>query len=99
MLAATCYADDVVLFSASVAAAEVTVAEVIEKLKQVDLTVGAQKTHWTSHPKIVDRSIVVDGMAVLRQELLEFVWTGAQDIRSRTHQLKPTKVWRNGDLF
>ena len=27
------------------------------------------------------------------------VWTGMQDIRSRTEQLKPTNVWRKGDLF
>ena len=40
-----------VLVAASVAAAEVMVAEVIAKLKEVGLTVGAEKTHWTSHPK------------------------------------------------
>ena len=65
VLAAICYADDVVLVAASVAAAEVMVAEVIAKLKEVGLTVGAQKTHWTSHPKMVDRNTVVDGLGVL----------------------------------
>ena len=73
MLAATCYADDVVLVSASLAAAEVVVAEVTAKLKDVGLNVGAQKTHWTSHPKMVDKSIMVDGLAVLWEEVLEFV--------------------------
>ena len=34
VLAATCYADDVVLVAASVAAVEVMVAEVIAKLKR-----------------------------------------------------------------
>ena len=57
MLSATCYADDVVLVAASVAAVEVMVAEVIAKLKDVVLTVGAQKTHWTSDPKMPDKSI------------------------------------------
>ena len=47
-LAAICYADDVMLIGVSVSAAEVMVTEVIEKLKEVGLTVGAQKTHWTS---------------------------------------------------
>ena len=69
VLSAICYADDVVL----VAAAEVMVAEVIAKLKEVGLSVGAQKTHWTSHPKMIDRSTVVDGLAVLLEEVLEFV--------------------------
>ena len=40
VLAAICYADDVVLAAASVAAAEVMVAEVIAMLKDVGLTVG-----------------------------------------------------------
>ena len=44
VLAATCYADDVVLVAASVAAAEVMVTEVITKLKEVGLSVGAEKT-------------------------------------------------------
>ena len=57
VLAATCYADDVMLVAASVAAAEVMVAEVIAKLEDVGLTVGAQKTHWTSDPKMPDKSI------------------------------------------
>ena len=47
-LAAICFADDVVLIAVSVSAAETMVSEVIEKLKEVGLTVGAQKTHWTS---------------------------------------------------
>ena len=40
-----------VLIAVSVSAAETMVSEVIEKLKEVGLTVGAQKTHWTSFPK------------------------------------------------
>ena len=43
LLAAICHADDVVLVAVSVTAAEVTVTEVIAKLKEVGLTVGAQK--------------------------------------------------------
>ena len=74
MLAAICCADDVVLVAASMAAAEVMVAEVIAKLKDVGLKVGAQKnTHWTRHPKVVDKSIMVDGLAVLWEEVLEFL--------------------------
>ena len=49
------------------------VTEVMAKLKEVGLSVGAQKTHWTSHPKMIDRSIVVDGLAVLWEEVLVFV--------------------------
>ena len=40
-LAAICYADDVVLIAVSMDAAESMVSEVIEKLKEVGLTVGA----------------------------------------------------------
>ena len=65
VLSAICNADDVVLVAASVAVAEVMVAEVIAKLKEVGLSVGAQETHWTSHPKMMDTSIVVDGLAVV----------------------------------
>ena len=46
-----CYADDVVLVAVSMSAAEKMVTEVIAKLKEVGLSVGAQKTHWTSYPK------------------------------------------------
>ena len=64
-LAAICYADDVVLIAVSVSAAETMESEVIEKLKDVGLTVGAQKTHWTSFPKMVDKNIMVEGSAVV----------------------------------
>ena len=71
--AAICYADDVVLVAVSMSAAEIIVTEVISNLKEVGLSVGAQKTHWTSYPKMMDRSIMVDGLAVLWEEVLEFV--------------------------
>ena len=101
MLSAICYAGDVVLVAASVA---VMVAEVIAKLHEVGQSVGAQKTHWTSHPKMIDRSIVVDRPAVLWEEVLEFVgskvcWMEMQDTRLHTEQLEPTIVWRSGDPF
>ena len=72
-LASICCADDVVLVVVSKSAAEVVVTEVIAKLKEVGLSVGAQKTHWTSFPKMMDKSIMVDGLAVLWEEVLEFV--------------------------
>ena len=72
-LAAICHADDVVLIAVSIDAAESMVSEVIEKLKEVGLTVGAQKTHWTSFPKMMDKYITVDGSAVVWEEVLEFV--------------------------
>ena len=64
-LAAICYADDLVLIAVSIDAAESMVYEVIEKLKEIGLTVGAQKTHWTSFPKMMDKHITVDGSAVV----------------------------------
>ena len=60
VLAAICHAD-----AASVAASEVMVAEVIAKLTEVGLSVGSQKTHSTSHTKMVDKSIMVDELVVL----------------------------------
>ena len=50
VLAAICFADHVVLVAASVAAAEVMVAEVIAKLKEVGLTVSAQKNTLDKSP-------------------------------------------------
>ena len=72
-LAAICCADDVVLVAVSKSAAEIMVSEVIAKLKEVGLSVGAQKTHWTRYPKMMDKSIVVDGLAVSWEEVLEYV--------------------------
>ena len=69
MLAAICYADDVVLVAVSMSAAEVMVKKVIAKLKEVGLTVGAQETHWTSYLEVVDKSIMVDGLAVVWEEV------------------------------
>ena len=94
-LAAICCADDVVLIAVSMDAAESTVSEVIEKLKEVGLTVGAQKTHWTSFPKM-DQHILVDGSAVGWEEVLEFVrsrcvWTGMHDMRSHTELAQANK--------
>ena len=55
------------------AVSEVMVPEVTAKLKEVGLTLGAEKTHWTFHPKMMDTSIGVHGLAVLCEEVLEFV--------------------------
>ena len=49
VLAGICYADDVVMVAASVAAAEVMVAEVIAKLKDVGLTVGPEDGRQKHH--------------------------------------------------
>ena len=72
VLAATCCADEV-LVAASVAAAEVMVAEVIAKIERCRSECWCTETHWTSHPKIMNKSIMVDGLAVLWEEVLEFV--------------------------
>ena len=56
LLAAICHADDVVLAAASLSAAEVMVADVVEKL-----SVGSEKTHWTWYPKNEDSCFLVDG--------------------------------------
>ena len=105
-LAAICYADDVVLVAVSMSAAEIMVTEVIAKLKEVGLSVGAQKKHWTSYPKSIDKNIMVAGLAWLccgRKYWSLWVqmcaWTGMQDMRSHTDQLMPTNVWRSGGQF
>ena len=78
--------------AASVAVAEVMVAEAIAKLKEVGLSVGAQETHWTSHPKMMDTSIVVDGLAVVWDRWC--VWMEVQDTRLHADLLIPTNVWK-----
>ena len=71
VLAAICYAEDMFL-AAALVAAEVMVARVIAKLKEVGMTVGAEKIHWTSHPKMVDASIV-GWLCSVVEEVSEFV--------------------------
>ena len=90
VLSAIRNADDVVLVAASVVVAEVMVAEAIAKLKEVGLSVGAQETHWTSHPRM-------DGLAVVWDR--RCVWMEVQDTRLHADLLKPTNVWRSGDPF
>ena len=102
-LAAICYADDVVVVAVSMSAVEIMVTEVIAKLKEVGPSVDPQKTHWTSYPKMLDKSIMVDGLAVLWEEVLEFVGSkvclDGNAMRSHTDLLKPTNVWRSGGQF
>ena len=61
------------LITVSKSAAEIMVTEVIAKLKEVGLSVGAQKTQWTSFPKMMDKSITVAALTVLWEEVLKFV--------------------------
>ena len=62
------------LVAVSVTAAEVVVTEVIAKLEEVGLTVGAQRTQLDNlYPKMVDKSTMVDGLALLWEEVFEFV--------------------------
>ena len=89
LLTAICHADDWVLAAASVAATDVVVADVIAKLKEVGLTVGTEKTHWTSHPKMVDAaSWCWDRICV---------WIEMRGTRLCTDMLKRTRAWRNGE--
>ena len=71
------------------------------KLKDVGLNVGAQKnTHWTSHPEMVDKSIMVFGLAVLWDEVLEFVGSNVcLDGHARHAIAHRTAQARSGDLF
>ena len=63
VVAAICYADDVVLVAASVAAAAVMGGRGNCKTEE------SGSVSW----KTMDKSIVVDGLAVLSEEVLEFV--------------------------
>ena len=89
------------LVAVSMSAAEIMVTEVIAKLKEVGLSVGAQKTHWTSYPKMMDKSIMVGRLAVLWDEVLEFVgskvWldgNARHAIAHRSAQAKCMEKWR-----
>ena len=92
------YADDVLLVAASVAAVEVVVAEVVAILEEVGLSLGALKTHWTSHPKMMDKSIVVHRLVVLCERGPEILWcrrcvSEMLDTRLHTDLLTPISVW------
>ena len=98
-LAAICYADDVVLVAVSMSAAKIMVTEVIAKLKEVGLSVGAQKNTLDELPEddgqkhhggwtgcVVGGSTGVGGIkGVLGRE--------RKTTRSHTDLLKPTNVW------
>ena len=73
------------------------VAEVIAKLKDAGSDSWCREKHWTSHPKKLGSSIVVDGLGVLWEEVLEFVGMGLHDKRLSTDQLKRTSAWRNDE--
>ena len=103
-LAAICDADNVVLIAVSVSAAETMVSELIEKLKDVGLTVGAQNNTLDEFPEDGGQKhhggwigcgvggsfgvCGIDGVSRL----------GMQDMQSRTEQLKPTNAVQNGKL-
>ena len=63
-----------------------------------------QRTQRASHPKMVDSSIMVDGSAVLWEEILAFVVSKvyldgpARHARVRTEQLKRTNALRKSEL-
>ena len=91
--------DDVALVAASVIAAEVMVAEVIAKLKEVGLSVGAQKTHWTcddgqKHCSVRTSCSVGGGPGICG---VEGVFGRKCKIRDRAQN--PTNDWRSGDQF
>ena len=48
------YADDILLVSTTKQELEEMMGEVIEAFAVVGLDVGAEKTHWTSHPQAPD---------------------------------------------
>ena len=104
-LAAICCADDVMLVAVSMSAAEIMVTEVIAKLKEVGLCVGAQKTHWTSYPKMIEKKHHGGWTVCFARGRYwslwdqRCAWTGTQDTRSHTDLLKPTNVWRSGSQF
>ena len=60
-LAAIWYADDGVLVVKPMNAAETSVSETIQELESTDLTEGAEKTHWTSFPRLENCCLQVDG--------------------------------------
>ena len=71
------------------------VTEALAKLKEVGLTVGAQKTHWTSFPKMMDKNITVDGSAVVWEEVLEFVGSMVCFDRNARHAIAPRTAQAN----
>ena len=75
--------------------------EVIAKLKEVSFSVGAQKTCWTSHPKMIDRSIVVNRPAVLLEEVLDFLGSKVCLDGNARHAVahRSAQAWRSGDPF
>ena len=73
MLAAFCYADDVVLVAVSVAAAEVMVTEVMAKVERGPSDCCCTEKHTGQVTRRWWTKIMVDGLALLWEKVLEFV--------------------------
>jgi hypothetical protein len=74
-LTAVCYADDIVLAASSKEHLEAMISDVVEGLREIGLGVGADKSHWTSTPRLDGETLSVDSGAIEWEETLTFVGT------------------------
>ena len=72
-LAAICYADDIVLVSASLPDLQRMAEDFALALSDVGLEVGAKKCHWTSYPPLPDTKFSVNGAALSWEKHICFV--------------------------
>ena len=72
-LDAVCYADDVILLASSKARLERMVADTMVAFSQVGLEVGAEKTHWSSIPRMPSAALRVGTERVAWTSHLTFV--------------------------
>ena len=74
-LSAVCYADDILLAAHTREQLEAMINDVVAKLKEIGLGVGAEKSHWTSTPPPELEQLNVDECEVTWEDSLTFVGT------------------------
>jgi hypothetical protein len=74
-ITAVCYADDIILAAHTREHLELMIADVIAKLKEIGLGVGAEKSHWSSTPAQEGAQLNIEGALLPWESSLTFVGT------------------------
>jgi hypothetical protein len=74
-ITAVCYADDIILAAHTAEHLEQMVADVVEKLKEIGLGIGAEKSHWSSTPAQDGTLLNIEGTQISWESSLTFVGT------------------------
>jgi hypothetical protein len=74
-LSALCYADDIILVAHTAEHLALMAADIVDKLKEIGLGIGAEKTHWSSTPAQEGTTLTIEGVQICWESNLTFVGT------------------------